>query len=464
MRRALPLVMLLVAFGCAGPKEPSPKEAALSPPLNWRSDGTTSGNVNPDWWRGFGDPMLNQVVETALAKNDDIAIAFQRVAEARANFRFAHAQLLPDIFAGAGFDRDRSINPGFGIPQTQTEGEGQIEISYDTDLFGRLSDTQAAAKSDLLASEAAQETVRLAIAASAVRGYITLRSLDARLGILRDTFAARGEELRVMRRRADVGYGTQLDLAQAEAAYHATEQLIPATALSIAQEEDGLSVLLGDAPRDIQRGTALDALNTPTVPISLPSALLRRRPDIVAAEQQLAASDHTLDAARDAFMPDFRLSAAGGLVGSTLISGSPLGIWSLGGSILAPIFSAGRLEAQRDGATARRNEAAFAYRRSALTAFREVEDSLAAIKRDGEQETALAAQTLALSRALDLATHRYREGYSPYLDQIDAERDLLTSQLAFLQARTDRLNALVTLYQSLGGGWQAPDDIPATPN
>src|SRR5271156_1367651 len=238
MERVLPLVMLLVVFGCAGPKEPSPKEAALSPPLNWRSDGTTSGNVNPGWWQGFGDPILNQVVETALARNDDIAIAVQRVAEARADFRIAHAQLLPDILAGAGLDRDRSINPGFGIPQTQTEGEGQIEISYDIDLFGRLSDTEKAAQSNLMASKAAQETVRLAIAASAARGYITLRSLDARLSILRDTFAARGEELKVMRRRADAGYGTQLDLAQAEAAYHATEQLIPATALAIDQEED----------------------------------------------------------------------------------------------------------------------------------------------------------------------------------------------------------------------------------
>jgi NodT family efflux transporter outer membrane factor (OMF) lipoprotein len=295
-------------------------------------------------------------------------------------------------------------------------------------------------------------------------GYITLRSLDSRLIILRDTLAARSEELRVIRRRTDAGYGTQLELAQAEAAFHATEQLIPATALAITQEEDGLSLLLGDTPRDIPRGAALDALNTPTVPVSLPSALLRRRPDIVAAEQQLAASDHTLDAARDAFMPDFRLSAAGGLVGSTLIGGSPLGIWSLGGSILAPIISAGRLEAQRDAATARRDEAAFAYRRSALAAFREVEDSLAAVKRDREQESALAAQIAALARALDLATHRYREGYSPYLDQIDAERDLLASQLALLQARTDRLNALVTLYQSLGGGWKTPDDIPTTPN
>jgi outer membrane protein TolC len=181
---------------------------------------------------------------------------------------------------------------------------------------------------------------------------------------------------------------------------------------------------------------------------------LRRRPDIAASEQQLAAADHALDAARDAFMPDFQLAATGGLVGSNLVPGSPFAIWSLGGSILAPIFSAGRLEAQQDAATARRDQAAFAYRRTALTAFKEVEDSLSAVQRNEEQVKALAAERDSEQHALVLATHRYREGYSPYLDQLDAERGLLSAQLSLVQARTDQLNAIVTLYQSLGGGWR----------
>jgi outer membrane protein TolC len=213
----------------------------------------------------------------------------------------------------------------------------------------------------------------------------------------------------------------------------------------------------------VARGKILDSLDAPSVPVSLPSALLRRRPDIETAEQQLAAADSALDVARDAFMPDVQLAAAGGMVGSTLVDGSPLGVWSLGGSILAPIFSAGRLDAQQNAATARRDQAAFAYRKAALTAFREVEDALSAAERDEEQEKALAAERDSLAHALVLATHRYREGYSPYLDQLDAQRGLLSTQLGLVQARTDRLNAIVTLYQSVGGGWQVSLEPQSNP-
>ncbi|HEY2010655.1 MAG TPA: efflux transporter outer membrane subunit [Rhizomicrobium sp.] len=454
MRYLLLPTLLLALAACAGPKADVPPEAAVHAPEGWRGQNATTGEVLVGWWSSFGDPVLARVVETALANNDDIAIAVARVAEARAQFRFARAQTFPDIGSVAAAGRDRDINPGFGVPETQTSGEGLIQISYDTDLFGRLADTEKSTRAVLLASEAARDVVRLAVAAAAAGGYITLRGLDARLLVLRDTLAARGEELRVAKRRADAGYGTQLELAQAEAVYHATEQLIPATELAITRQEDGLSVLLGANPQAIARGEVLDKLGAPAVPASLPSSLLRRRPDIAASEQQLAAADHALDAARDAFMPDFQLAATGGLVGSNLVPGSPFAIWSLGGSILAPIFSAGRLEAQQDAATARRDQAAFAYRRTALTAFKEVEDSLSAVQRNEEQVKALAAERDSEQHALVLATHRYREGYSPYLDQLDAERGLLSAQLSLVQARTDQLNAIVTLYQSLGGGWR----------
>ncbi|MDB5734616.1 MAG: transporter [Alphaproteobacteria bacterium] len=462
MKRFGVMAGLLLLAACAGPKADVPPQAAVTPPPAWRGTAASDGVVAAGWWQAFGDPVLTRMVETALADNDDIAIAAGRVAEARAQFRLAHAQSLPSIGAVAEGGRDREINPGFGVPETQNAGEGEIQISYDLDLFGRLADSDKAARAVLLASEAARDNVRLAVAASAAGGYITLRGLDARLLVLRDTLAARGEELRVARRRAQVGYSSQLDLAQAEAAYHATAQLIPATELAIARQEDGLSLLLGESPRAIARGMDFDVLAAPAVPVALPSSLLRRRPDIAAAEQQLAVADHTLDAARDAFMPDVRLAAAGGLVGSTLVSGSPLAIWSLGGSILAPLFTAGRLEAQQDAATARRDQAAFAYRKTVLSAFREVEDTLVAVQRDGEQEQALAAQRDALAHALRLAANRYRAGYSPYLDQLDAQRGLLSARLSLVQARTDRLNALVLLYQSLGGGWTPEQETQDT--
>jgi NodT family efflux transporter outer membrane factor (OMF) lipoprotein len=454
--RPLFVVTALLLAGCAGEKAPVPPEAAVTPPTAWRSATVTpDATVDVQWWRSFNDSMLAQVVETALRNNDDIAIAAGRVAEARADFRLARAQLWPNIAAGGQGQRDRDVNPGFGVPELQTQGGVQVGVTYDIDLFGRLKDSSAAAQATLLASEAARDNVRLGVAASAASGYITLCSLDARLAVLRDTLKEREEELRIARRLAQTGYSSQLDLAQADAAYQVTRQLIPATELAITKQEDGLSLLLGENPRSIERGKDFDAFASPSVPVSVPASLLRRRPDIASAEQQLAAADHSLDVSRDAFMPDIQLMADGGFVGSTLIPATPVTIWSLGGSILAPLFTAGRLEAQQDTATAKRDQAAFAYRKTTLTAFREVEDALASVQRLGEEEQTLVAERDALARAFQLAKNRYRAGYSPYLDQLDAQRGLLSAELSLVETHTDRLTALVQLYQSLGGGWTA---------
>jgi len=452
MKRAALLSLALLA-ACAGPRPEIPPEAAVTAPQGWRNDpGAAPADVNPAWWQGFGDPVLTRVVETALAHNVDIAIAAERVAEARGQFHFSVSQRWPDISGVAEGDRQRDVNPGFGFPENQTAGQGEVSVSFDLDLFGRLAEASEAAKAQLLASQAAWDNVRLAVAATAASGYVTLRALDARLDVLRRTLADRAESFRIARRRAEVGYASKLDLAQAEADYRTAEQQIPAVELAIARQEDGLSILLGDNPRAIERGVALGALALPDVPAAVPASLLRRRPDLVAAEEQLVAADHALDSARAAFMPDIRLSADGGLVGSTLIA-SPVQVFSLGGGILGPILDFGRLEAQQETVAARRNQAAFAYRKTALTAFREVEDSLAAIRHLKDQEASVTAQREVLARALRLATNRYRSGYSPFLDQLDAERGLLASELALVQIESDRLTAAVTLYQALGGGW-----------
>jgi outer membrane protein TolC len=197
--------------------------------------------------------------------------------------------------------------------------------------------------------------VRLAVAFLAASGYAALRALDARLAVLRQTLAARGEESRVVRHRADAGYSSQLELAQVEAAYRATEPLILPTELAIACQKNGLSLLIGESPRAMDRGIELHSLVISEPLVTVPATLLRRRLDIATAEAQLAASDHALDAAREAFMPDVQLAAFEGLTGFNLALDSPFEYWSVGASILAPIFSGGRLEAQQDIATARRD-------------------------------------------------------------------------------------------------------------
>jgi outer membrane protein, multidrug efflux system len=186
--------------------------------------------------------------------------------------------------------------------------------------------------------------------------------------------------------------------------------------------------------------------------------VLRRRPDIAAAEQQLATADHSLDSARAAFLPDLQLSTSAGEAFSTLFA-NPITIWSVGGSVLAPIFEGGRLHAQQDIAAARRDEAAFYYRKIALTAFREVEDGMVAVSRTEQRVAALKSQCEALTQALRIATNRYRAGYSPYLDQLDAQRGLLNAELGLIQARAARLSAYVDLYRALGGGWSTGESV-----
>jgi outer membrane protein, multidrug efflux system len=444
-------IVAAILAACAGPRSNAPPDAAVSPPQAWRDGTGAAGEITAAWWQGFGDPVLTKVVESALANNVDIAIAAARVDEARAQFGFARGQLLPSVELAAGGRRERFLNP-FGQAASQTAERAEIGISYDLDLFGRLRNASEAARASLLATQAAQDNVALAVASSAAAGYIGLRALDARLAVVRETVDARTGSLKIAQRRAQSGYATRLELEQAEAELHATEQLVPALQLAITRQEDGLSLLLGENPRAIERGVTLSDLATPTVPTVLPSELLRRRPDIAQAEQLIVAADRSLDSARAAFLPSIRLGASGGYVDSTLIA-NPVGIFSIGGSILAPLFEGGRLRAQADAAAARRDQAAYFYRRVALNAFREVEDALATYQRVAEQELVLRQQRDALARALVQASNRYRAGYSSYLEQLDAQRGLLSADLSLVQASNDRLSAAVSLFQALGGGW-----------
>ena len=458
-RRRFILAIAASLASCAGERKAAPPDAAVQAPAAWRAPiSSTAVPLQADWWRSFDDTALNSLVEEALSHSDDIALAAVRVQEARAQFRYAQAQRMPDVRLAAEGGRDRDVNPGFGIAEEQSAGEVLLEASFDVDLFGRLKAGSQAARSALLATLDAQYTVRLGVAASVANGYFTLLALDNRLTIVRETVKVRRDELRVEQRRYDTGYSNALDLTRAQAELAATEQLVPTLELGIAKTENGLSILLGRSPGPITRGSAFDKLPLPDAPVGLPSTLLRSRPDIAAAEARLAATDHALDASRAAFLPDIQLGISAGYVGSTLVDTSPVKIWSLGTSILAPLFDAGRLQSQQDSANAQRDEAAFAYRKTVLQAFREVEDDMTAVARSREQYEALARQRDILARSLTLATRRYREGYANYLDQLDAQRNLLTSELSLVQSRLDRFNAAVSLIQALGGGW-LPDTV-----
>lgn len=445
------LAGLLVLSACAGPAIHTASVPPVVPPLAWRTDAGPTAQQQRDWWLSFGDPVLADLVMKGLTNNPDIAIAAARAREARAAVALARSQTLPSIDAVLAGGRSRSVN-AFGLPSEQNFAQPQVQVAYEVDLFGRLADQKSAARDAYFASEAAHDAAKLSVAAAIAATYLTLRGLDARLVIARATVAARLESLRLARSRVSHGYSPKLELQQAEAEYSATAQLVPQIELAIARSEDSLSQLTGETPQTIARGRDLDRLIAPNVPDGLPSELLRRRPDVAQAEFLLAASDKNLAAARKRFLPQFRLTAAAGAAFSSLLR-DPVTIWSAGGSVLAPLFTGGRLTAQANASAAQRDQAAFFYRRTALVAFREVEDSLAAVKLIDQQVSLASEQRNALEEGLRLATNRYREGYSPYLEQLDAQRGLLGAELALTQLQADALVARVQLFQAMGGGW-----------
>jgi NodT family efflux transporter outer membrane factor (OMF) lipoprotein len=443
--------MALLLAACAGLEVETARVEPVVPPESWRTPSARTAALDGDWWRSFGDPALVALIERAQANNLDIAIAGARIREAKAQELVAGAALRPALDAGAGAARSRSVSP-FGRPSVQTAAQPQLQAAWEVDLFGRLSDQESAARSAWLASEAAAEAVRLSIASTVASSYVTLLALDARLAVARQTIEARWQALQLTRRRADAGYSPKLELAQAEAEYQAALQIVAPLEQAASRQENALKLLAGELPGAVARVASLATLTEPAVPEGLPSELLRRRPDVAQAELQLAAADHTLAAARKRFLPQVRLTGSVGAAFSTLLA-DPIALWSIGGSVLAPLFDGGRLRAGAESAAAQRDAAAFAYRKTALNAFREVDDALTGVVHADEQARIAAAQRDALAETFRLASNRYRAGYSPYLEQLDAQRGLLAAELALVQARADAFSARVTLYQAMGGGW-----------
>ncbi|PVM86727.1 efflux transporter outer membrane subunit [Caulobacter endophyticus] len=457
MRPSFPvLATTLLLAGCAtpGPRTTPPPEAALTPPTAWRAASSAeTETAAAGWWKAFGDPRLSDLVAAALARNADLGIAEARVREADALAAQARAALLPSLNATGGAQKQRELS-AFGTPAEPLAAQGQLQAAYEIDLWGRLRAGDAAARASLQASRYGRDAARLSVAAATARAYVSLTSLDAQLATARATLVSRQEAAARARRRAQQGVTSNLELRQAEGELEAAAQRVPALELAVRRQEAGLALLSGeDGAGPIARG-GLDALIVPQPAAPLPSVLLARRPDIAQAEASLAGADASLAAARAAFLPQVRLSAAAG--GLKVLHIDPLTTWSVGASVLAPIFDGGRLRGASDAAAARRDQAAFAYRKAALTAFNEVESALEGQDRLTEQEDHARLQRAAASNALQHAHKRYQAGYVAYLEELDAQRGLLATELALSQVREARLLNAVALYQALGGGWTEP--------
>jgi multidrug efflux system outer membrane protein len=423
------------------------------------------------FWTVFEDEQLTKLIEEALANNRDLKIAVARIEEARANLRIARSSLYPSLDANAGASRNKlsgSANLPPGTPLISNTFNVGVSAAYEVDLWGKLAAGRDAAGSTLLATRYATETVRIALASQVATTYFSLRSLDADLQLTRDTLGGRDENVRLQRSRASAGVTSELDLRFAEAERASVAAAIPALERSVAQTEAALARLTGRSARgvftpEIARGRAIDEkIVAPDVPGGLPSDLLARRPDVRQAEANLMATRALTAEARGQYFPSLTLTGSLGQQSADLsdLFNAPARVWSVAGSLLQPIIGLKRIEAQVDAAASRSEQAALSYQQSVVDALRDVHDALIA---HSSARAAFEAQDDRRKKQADvlrLAELRYRNGYSSYLEVLDAQRNLFDADRSRLAALRDRQTAIVDLYRALGGGW-TPDEVVA---
>jgi multidrug efflux system outer membrane protein len=440
-----------VLTGCLPAYRAAPELARVAAPDAWREPIAASAAVDAQWWRSFGDPVLASLVEAALVRNSDVLIAVARVDEARAQAELAEAARLPALNGALGVQAGRSLE-ATGISNTKVI-QPTLQANWELDLFGRIRNQIRAATLQYRASQAERDAAALAVAASTAQNYILLLALDAQLTITRETVASRAEALRLAQDQARVGYISQLQLTQAQSEFQSVLGALPELELAVRRQENALRLLAGELPGSVARGAGFAALRLPPVPGVLPSQLLARRPDVAQRELLLAAADTNLAVRRQAFLPQVSLSAQLGSLFVNALDYDPVTVWSLGGSVLAPLFSGGRLNAQYKAAGSQRDQAAFAYRRTVLTAFSEVENALAGVPRLAEQVDHAVQRRDILGRSLGYAHDRYQAGYASYLEELDAQRNLYQVEVNLITLRRTQLENLIGLYRALGGGW-----------
>jgi multidrug efflux system outer membrane protein len=460
MRKPLVALVLLSLGGCF--TLPEMKQLHSEFPAAW-PEGQSQAPVASDWWKAYGDPALDALIEEALAHNTDIRLAAARIDEARANLGLARADQYPSAQIGAQASRTRQTAVGsFPIPTpTNNDFKLNLQAAYEVDLWGRYRAATKAARADLLATEYAREVVRLSLTSDVVKGYFALRALDAQLELARQTRDTRTGALDLQRLRFDNGISSELDLRQAEAELAATEASISQLAQSVREQELALAQLLGRSPRaiveqQVARGAGLKDLGEPpAVPADLPSELLARRPDLRQAEQNLLAAQARISEAKAALFPDLSLTANFGSESRRLadLFSGPATIWGLTAGLVQTVFNAGRTESGIQAADARQTQALVGYEQATQQAFREVLDALVAHRQARELGAADQRRTEALARAVELSDLRYRNGVDNYLQVLDAQRNLYQAQQNAIDARRAQLAASADLIKALGGGW-----------
>jgi len=449
----------VVLAGCTvGPDYVRP---TVDTPPAWRIEYLKAAEVaNLKWWEQFGDPVLDQLVETALRDNRDLRVAAARVDQFIGALTATASQLYPQVGYGADASRARAsavgqpplppgANPYFSLYNVSLGAQWQV------DLFGRVRRQAEAAQAQVYASEQGQRGVVLTLVSSVAASYIVLRALDRQLEIAQATARNFNATLRIFELRFKAGIVSKTEVMQIRSQAQQAQAAIPAFEQAIAVQENLISILLGRNPGPIPRGRTIDQLAAPEIPGDLPAALLQRRPDILQAEQNLVAANASIGAARALYYPNLTLQAAlasTATVFSSLLSG-PAAAGLVGAGLAGPVFTFGAIEGQVASAEAGERLALAAYQQTVLNAFRETNDALSGSQKRLEELNAQRGRVEALREFARLARLRFDKGIAGYLEVLVAENELFAAELASVGLQAARYSQMVGVYQAMGGGW-----------
>ncbi len=448
---------------------PKYERPGLEDPSAWRETLETQNAVDVGWWKQFDDNILDGLIDTALANNQDLQTAIARVDQFQGQLLIAKSMLYPQV-SGGGLAQRQKISTSVtalppGVQQVFNLFGLLFNASYLIDLWGEVRSGVEAAYHSWLSAIEARRVVVLGLVSSVSSTYIQLRQLDQQLIIAKETLKSRGDSLYLAKIRFELGLTSDLEVEQAISEVEEAQVQVESFEILVAQTENLLSFLIGSPSREIPRGLTLDQTTMPpSVPVVLPSELLNQRPDIRAAEERLIAANANIGVAKAQFFPKINL---GGAAGAESIAMNQLftkasKIWEFGSTIMQQVFTGFELTGNLDVAKAEKKEALHAYLSTVLKGFQEVNNALIAHKVYLEQVETERVRVEALKKYLHLSDLRYKEGQIDYLTFLDAERQLFRGLLDFETAKANSFLSYIQIYQSLGGGWVIEADKQAT--
>jgi multidrug efflux system outer membrane protein len=455
------LAVLVLEAGCMmGPKY---KRPIADVPQGYRASAPqqaaqASSLGNEQWWQVYQDPVLTQLIHTAIAQNYDVRIAATRVLEAHAQVGITRADQLPSASLGANIYSQQNAKVSHLFPEYDVNaGQLNLSVIWNLDFWGRYRRQTEAARAQLLATEWGRRAVLSSLVASVATAYFQLRALDSELEISQRTLASRQQSLKLTHVLESNGSGSGLDVSQSEQLVYTASETIPDLERQIEQQENVLSILLGENPQSIPRGRALTEQPAPqNVPAGLPSELLERRPDIREAEENVVAANAQIGVAKAAFFPSISLTGTGGLESNALnrFLSQPSQTWFAAFSVSQPLFEGGRLRSGLTLARAQWQESVLSYQQTVQNALEQVSNSLVASQKNREFREQQELLTQAAQQTDQLSEILYKNGGASYLQVLTSETNYFSAELNLVQAQRNERLALVQLYQSLGGGWQ----------